>query len=287
MTRFARRWNIPVFALALFAFTGCEMATSAYQTYQGHKAESAGRIDEAIRHYSAAIDATPKVAEAYVTRGGAYSLKGDYESALADFSRAIELVPGNSVYHFNRGNAYMGLRRPADAIVEFSRAIELNSAGIGAIRRRGLVYFQTSRYPEARADFMQVLALNPEDAFAPVWLYLVSARSGDPDASLLTGPLEKGKTGPWADKVYGLFLDTLSPQAFEESVLKNEDREQYDLDERLSEAHFYIGQYHLIRGDKDKARRAFLKATDTGPLGIYEYLAASAELSALESASPQ
>lgn len=270
-----------VFALGLFALAGCQMGSSAYETYLGKKAESAGRIDEAILHYSAAIDHAPGVGESYITRGSAYSLKGDYGRALADFSRAIELVPGNSVYHFNRGNALIGLKRHEEAIAEFGRAIELAPASIGAIRRRGLVFFLVSRYPEARADFEQVLGLNPEDEFAPVWLYLVAARGGNPDRALLAGPLEAEKVGGWARQVYELFLEKASPEAFEESIRENKAREIYDLDERLSEGRFYIGEYHLIRGEKEKARRAFLKSTDTGPLGIYEFLASQAELTRL------
>jgi len=282
MTFFTRFSSITALTLALALFSACQIVSSAYETYQGNKAEADGRLDVAIKHYTAAIGHAPEVAESYITRGGAYSLKGDFKSALDDFSRAIELAPANPVYHFNRGNAHLGLGMESAAIEDFSRAIEFNPNGAGAIRRRGLVYFQTARFAEAKADFERLITLSPDDPFAPVWLYLVEARGGHPDRSHLIGPLEKGIVGDWVEQIYGLFLEKVSPAEMVEYVQTNENLESFDPDERLAEANFYIGQYHLIRGNKQKARRAFLKATDTGPLGIYEFLAAKSELAALE-----
>ena len=62
---------------------------------------------EAIRAYGEAIAESNRYTPAYVNRGLAYMMVGDYTKALADFNDAIRIEPTESDHYFKRG---VGLR---------------------------------------------------------------------------------------------------------------------------------------------------------------------------------
>src|ERR1700722_14450031 len=66
----------------------------------------AGRIDQAIDDFSAAIALRPDAAMAYGNRGEAYRLRHDYDKAMADEEVAIRLDPKLSQGYLNRGAIY-------------------------------------------------------------------------------------------------------------------------------------------------------------------------------------
>ena len=59
---------------------------------QARKLNSEGKQDEAIELYKKAVDASPKLVEAFLGAGAAFDLKGDYAQARHHFQRAIELA---------------------------------------------------------------------------------------------------------------------------------------------------------------------------------------------------
>src|SRR6185503_19633414 len=55
--------------------------------------ETTGKLDEAIRDYSRAIEFNPDHTVSYSNRGRAYERLGQHERALQDLSRYITLAP--------------------------------------------------------------------------------------------------------------------------------------------------------------------------------------------------
>ena len=53
---------------------------------KGDKNLDAGKIDEAIKNYTEAIETDNEFPDAYNSRGFAYCQKGEYDKAIADFS---------------------------------------------------------------------------------------------------------------------------------------------------------------------------------------------------------
>lgn len=59
---------------------------------RGHVAQQAGRLAEAIEHYTHSLEIHP-TAEAYTFRGWAYSFQGNLSAAIAECHKAIETDP--------------------------------------------------------------------------------------------------------------------------------------------------------------------------------------------------
>lgn len=60
---------------------------------RGQEALQAGKPEEAVEHFTAAIDWDPGFAEAYVGRASAYYLTGDVGPAIDDLRQALALNP--------------------------------------------------------------------------------------------------------------------------------------------------------------------------------------------------
>lgn len=94
-------------------------------TNQGIDAQQSGQWKQALRHYSAAINADPNDAFAYQLRGALNLELKRYHDALSDFNQAILLSPYNEIGYWGKANVFMGLQDYRWAVVQFTNAIDL------------------------------------------------------------------------------------------------------------------------------------------------------------------
>ncbi|MDP6509888.1 MAG: tetratricopeptide repeat protein, partial [Dehalococcoidia bacterium] len=125
---------------------------------RGHESFTAGRLDEAEAHFSAAIAADPNLAYAYRNRGSVFYMKGDHEAALGDYSQAVALNHQDSDSYYFRGLALQALGRPGEAVADFTQAIRFNPGQWGAYYARALVYMAQGQREPALSDADAVLA---------------------------------------------------------------------------------------------------------------------------------
>jgi tetratricopeptide (TPR) repeat protein len=80
----------------------------------------AGRIDDAIREYDAAIKLDPRDAWAYHNLGVAHRQRGAWTDAERAYLRAVELRPDQVDSHYNLAVLYeLFLNRPEDALTHY------------------------------------------------------------------------------------------------------------------------------------------------------------------------
>ena len=79
----------------------------------------------------------------------------------------------------------------------------------------------------------------------------------------------------WPGPVIALYLGRASPeQVLAATADKNQNRQR----ELECEAFFYVGQFHLLSGQRPKAAEFFRKAIETGLTDFIEYQSAKVEL---------
>ena len=128
------------------------------------EAERQKGYNDAITHYTKAIDLKPDLVEAYNNRGIAYRHTGDFGAAIADYSKAIDLSPENARFYGNRGFAYDRQGDFGAAIADFNKAIELSPEDADFYIDRGLVYAGQGDFGAAIADYSKAIGLSPENA---------------------------------------------------------------------------------------------------------------------------
>lgn len=80
-----------------------------------------GREDEAIQHYSAALDLNPNYALAYLQRGKAHQKKGEFELAIHDFEDCLVLDDTLHVARFAKIECLEAQDEFELAVMELSR----------------------------------------------------------------------------------------------------------------------------------------------------------------------
>lgn len=104
---------------------------------------------------------------------------GRYEEAVRLYSAAVQLDPQAAVYHANRAMAYLKLGAYGDAEADCDAALRLELSAKPLLRRASARLAQ-GNVSGARADFRQVLALEPNNRQAREDLARIEA-AGDPD----------------------------------------------------------------------------------------------------------
>src|SRR5260370_41248052 len=94
---------------------------------KGVELEQQQKYNEAIKEFTAAIEANPKSAKAYLNRGTAYralwaqemaspSAGQRYDAAMADFAKAIEIAPKDEMGYIERGQTFVMQKQYTEAL---------------------------------------------------------------------------------------------------------------------------------------------------------------------------
>lgn len=175
----------------------------------GIAAHTLGFYTEAVEAHGAAIEADPRLSEAFENRALAFEKMNQLNEALTDYAAAISLRPKKPGAYLGRGILMLNHGAPERALPDFGRALELDPTMIAARYNRGLAFLQLEQSELAELDFSDVIGRNPQDAGA--YLNRGRARSeqgkaaarNDFDRAIALKP-------EWAAAWYmrGRFLDT-------------------------------------------------------------------------------
>jgi len=122
---------------------------------------SLGQYDEAVHHFTAAMEMDPHYSEYYNDRGNLHLKKGHLDKALADYLRALELSAPFAEVRANLGQCYFKLSRIPEALAAFSGSLDLDPTQPGLLVMRARCHEALGLLSEAIADYTASLALNP------------------------------------------------------------------------------------------------------------------------------
>jgi tetratricopeptide (TPR) repeat protein len=228
-----------------------------------------GDHKSAVLDCDRAIELAPNMAMAFHNRGISEKILEDLDAAIADQSRAIALDPGFADAHSELGVAYACKHEHDLAIACLTKALKLNEANAGHyLRHRGFSRFHRGDFNEAATDLRQSLGLE-RDPYAALMYYLARTRAGGAAISELEADARSFDTGGWPYPLIEVFLGAGTPDAALAAAPSSEAR---------AEAHFHIGEWHLLRGDRADAVEALKQAASTCPANFLEYAGAIAEL---------
>ena len=121
-------------------------------------------FDSAITNFAEMIKLEPNEVNAYLWRGWAYKRKGNFDEAIEDHNKAIALKPNNPNAYFNLGVIYKEKENFDFALDNFTKAIELDPNFAGAYNQRGVVFRdKQNNYECAIEDFTKAIDINPDN----------------------------------------------------------------------------------------------------------------------------
>jgi tetratricopeptide (TPR) repeat protein len=123
-----------------------------------------GQHGKAIADYTKAIALEPKNASLYNCRAASYAALGQYPQAIADSSQGIALDPRDASGWSTRADAHWHLGIHGQAVVDCSKALALDPKDYTALRYRGHAYQSLGQYDKAVGDYSQMIGVDPRDA---------------------------------------------------------------------------------------------------------------------------
>ncbi len=174
----------------------------------------AGRHEQALESFDAAIRLKPELAEAWVNRAAALDALGRLDESVRDYDQALKLRPQDAATYNGRGNALARMNRPEDALKDYDEAIGLRPSYGLAYYNRGNIHFNASRLDLALDDYDEAIKLMP--AYARAWnnRATVLAQLGRGDDAL-------------RDFSQSLALDPTNAGAWRNRALLYADRKEY------------------------------------------------------------
>lgn len=117
--------------------------------------------DEAIPHYTVAMEMDPNYSEYYNERGNIYMVKEQYELAVADYTKAIALSPPYAEVWTNLGQCYRLMGHMQDAVAAYSRALDIEPKQSLALSGRAEAWDALQQQDAARHDYLTLLEIEP------------------------------------------------------------------------------------------------------------------------------
>ncbi|WP_204140977.1 tetratricopeptide repeat protein [Halomicronema sp. CCY15110] len=135
---------------------------AAEQFYIGNGLYEAGRYEEAIAAYDAALNIKPDKDEALYNKGNALSDLGRYEEAIAAYDAALNIKPDKDEALYNKGGALVNLGRYEDAISAYDAALKIKPDYPEALNNKGVALWNLGRYEDAIAAYDAALGIKPD-----------------------------------------------------------------------------------------------------------------------------
>ncbi|RFU42139.1 hypothetical protein DZF91_08145, partial [Actinomadura logoneensis] len=154
-----------------------------------------GRAAEAVADYETAMAVGPPFPEPYFNRSEARFAEGDHEGALADLDHALELDPGFTEARTNRAGLLAALGRNAEARADCAAGLAHRPGDAHLLSVLGQIEAAEGHGDRARAAFDQALGQDPTLAAAWASRGVLAYETGDAEAAVrdLTKALELGE----------------------------------------------------------------------------------------------
>ena len=130
----------------------------------GYLKQREKKYKAAIKHYTAALELNPDLAEIYHNRGTLQSFLGQTESAIADWDAALARNPDFTEAYFNRAGAKTSLGDFAGGIADCTTALEHNPDAAPAYYNRAQARMELKQYTEGIADYDKSLSIGLSEA---------------------------------------------------------------------------------------------------------------------------
>lgn len=144
----------------------------AYNNY-GVEVGEAGRMDDALKSFEAAVQLNPRYATALGNLGIAYRKKRMYDQASATLRKALAIAPNDPKAEFNLAIVLAAEKKYTEAWEHYEAALRLtpNDRGIrlsysDALSNYGALMGQSGKREDAISIFRRALEVNPDNQTA-------------------------------------------------------------------------------------------------------------------------
>ena len=242
---------------------------------------SKGESGRANADFTKAISFDSEFAPAYLGRAVLRDARGDYDGAIADYAQAIRLNPRDAGAYNDRASAFSAKGEFEKAIPDLETALRLDPALHAALVNRAYVAVGEGNYPKATEHFARATRVKPPDAYHLLWHFVAQTRSGPYTEKLRVAQTELADlSARQADSSFSLQVVDFYLGRLVEPILRARagDRDSRIRQEQTCQVDYFVGQWHLMRGDTALGTPLLQAVVRNCPANFHERWAASLEL---------
>ncbi|MBI3837694.1 MAG: tetratricopeptide repeat protein [Planctomycetia bacterium] len=246
-------WGIVLIACAISGSFASDNVERAVLLRDATIAAREGKLADATRLATQAIEAAPSEMDGYRLRAGLYAAAGEHKLAIADYDQLLKLDPRLAEMYDQRGSQRFMLGQIKQSIEDFDRFLELKPQQEPYHWKRGISYYYAGRYDDGRRQFEGYQTVDDNDVENAVWRYLCMARSlGVPAARDAMLKIKQDPRVPMME-VYALYSGKARPHDVLAAARADSPTPEV-LNAQLFYAHLYLGLYYEAAGDTRLAR---------------------------------
>jgi len=132
----------------------------------GNALGAAGKTDEAMQAYNAAIKINPDFPDAHSNLGNALVGQKKLDEAIEHFKKAIKGEPRMANFHFNYGIALFEKKQFKEAAEEYGTALRLQPNSADALNNMANLLNKENKFQEALGYALNALQLRPDSSEA-------------------------------------------------------------------------------------------------------------------------
>ncbi len=239
-----------------------------------------------LNHVLAKVTLTEEQrAELIYQRAMLYDSLGLAGLANFDFQMALKLKPDMAEAYNYIGIHHTQSMEFMQAYEAFDSTLDIDPEHDFAFLNRGIALYYGGRPRLAVQDLSTFKAKDLSDPYRALWAYFAEY---DVDPEMAKANLRASRAAlnaqHWANALVDLFLGETSEEALLDRLLLGVENES-ELTDRLCEAYFYLGKFHVARGNQGVAANYFKLALSTNVYQFVEHRYARLELALLHERS--
>jgi len=217
--------------------------------------------EDAIELATKAIEVEPKNPKAYYVRGRFYAEVRQPQKAVKDLNQALALDPTSAPAYYHRGEEGFKLGHIKESTADFDKFVDLSPDQAPKLWQRGISLYYAGRYQDGQRQFELHQTINSNDVENAVWHFLCVARRAGIDKARAT--LLKIKNDPRVPmmQIYALYAGKGSAEDVMKAATTGKPLPN-ELNERLFNAHLYLGLYFDVAANEKMAREHIVQAAE-------------------------
>lgn len=222
-----------------------------------------GKTQEALRHCREALRLNPRSAMSHINLGAVLAQAGRVEEAVTHFRLAVQLAPESAEARYNLGLALIALGNLEEALSHCEQALQLSPHSGPMHHTLGLILSRQGRKEEALAHFRQAARIDP--GFAELHAeHRIEALDQARMAEEIAASRSPSRRDPSAAESHLESGLSLARQGRQEEALA-EFRRALELDRESADVQTALGLALESRGNLDEAVRHYREAIRLSP----------------------
>jgi lipoprotein NlpI len=236
---------------------------------------------EAAADWDAVVHHQPKMATPLLQKAIMQDYGNRNEDALATMALAVDRARDDeerAQLYYHRGVIHEHGQNWQNAIADYSHALRLQDDMRLSYYGRGRAMLLSGNAAGAIADLDKAASLKPGDGYVTMWQYIARSRVANREVPFLKEQRGNIDLDKWPGPVIRALLGEITPATAASAAIPLPFSAEANTAAARCEVEFFLGQQHLIRGERDKAAARFEAAIATGVVEFIEYRAAQHEL---------